>query len=319
MQLTRCTNGHYYDKHKYNTCPMCNEVVSPRRLRIQRCENGHFFDKNKYESCTHCENAEIEEDKTLYQWDNQIMDKSQIIKFCVSYGDFPIKCIDFYGIGLKKYNRINPRDGGRDVPEDFFYERIFGLYDEKIDEIKKFLTSIDFENWETGDYIISNIKDKPPGFCVNESFSCEFASGTKFYCAYPPREEFNKLIDFLEGIKEFRCIGGDGINFETPIYWGSVKPKGILSKLSSKKRAKKITVKEEVFIGDIVRLKGSGQIVEIVKKNFEIKFNGHLETIEFGGKLINSDNRNIVLFSKSSIEKKYSSDTVRLFKENKLK
>ena len=310
MQLTRCTNGHYYDKHKYNTCPMCNEVVSPRRLRIERCENGHFFDKNKYESCPHCENAEIEEDKTLYQWDNQIMDKSQIIKFCISYGDFPIKHIDFDGIGLKKYNRINPRDGGRDVPEDFFYERIFGLYDEKIDEIKKFLTSIDFENWETGDYIISNIKDKPPGFCVNESFSCEFASGTKFYCAYPPREEFNKLIDFLEGIKEFRCIGGDGINFETPIYWELVKSKVI---------SEKITIKEDVSIGDIVKLKSTGQIVEIVKKNFTVKFNGHLETVEFGGKLINSDDEGVLLFSKAGIEKKYSSDTVQLFKRNKLK
>lgn len=311
MQLTRCTNGHYYDKHKYNTCPMCNEVVSPRRLRIERCENGHFFDKNKYESCPHCENAEIEEDKTLYQWDNQLMDKSQIIKFCISYGDFPIKCIDFYGIGLKKYNRINgSRDGWMNFPDEFFDEKIFGLYDEKIDEIKKFITSIDIENWETDDYIISNIKDNPPGFCVNDSFSCEFANGTKFYCAYPPREEFNKLIDFLEEIKNFRYIGGSGINFETPIYWELVKSKVI---------SEKITIKEDVSIGDIVKLKSTGQIVEIVKKNFTVKFNGHLETVEFGGKLINSDDEGVLLFSKAGIEKKYSSDTVQLFKRNKLK
>lgn len=311
MLLTRCSNGHYYDKHKYKTCPMCNEVVSSRRLRIERCENGHFFDKNKYDNCPHCENAEVEEDKTLYRWDNQIMDKSQITKFSIGYGDLPIKHIDFDGIGLKKYNRINgSRDGWMNFPDEFFDEKIFGLYDEKIDEIKKFITSIDIENWETDDYIISNIKDNPPGFCVNDSFSCEFTNGTKFYCAYPPREEFDKLIDFLEGIREFRCICGSGINFETPIYWESVKSKVI---------SEKITIKEDVFIGDIVRLKSTGQIVEIVKKNFEIKFNGHLETIEFGGKLINSDNGNIVLFSKSSIEKKYSSDTVRLFKENKLK
>ena len=311
MQLTRCPKGHYYDKHKYINCPMCNEVVSSRRLRIERCENGHFYDKNKYESCPHCISMETDEDKTFYWWDNQLMDKSQITKFSITYGDLPIKHIDFNGIGLKKYNRINgSRDGWMNFPDEFFDEKIFGLYDEKIDEIKKFITSIDIENWETDDYIISNIKDNPPGFCVNDSFSCEFANGTKFYCAYPPREEFNKLIDFLEGIKEFRCIGGSGINFETPIYWESVKSKVI---------SEKITIKEDVFIGDIVRLKSTGQIVEIVKKNFTVKFNGHFETVEFGGKLINSDDEGILLFSRAGIEKKYSSDTVRLFKENKLK
>lgn len=311
MQLTRCPKGHYYDKHKYINCPMCNEVVSSRRLRIERCENGHFYDKNKYESCPHCISMETGEDKTFYWWDNQLMDKSQITKFSITYGDLPIKHIDFNGIGLKKYNRINgSRDGWMNFPDEFFDEKIFGLYDEKIDEIKKFITSIDIENWETDDYIISNIKDNPPGFCVNDSFSCEFANGTKFYCAYPPREEFNKLIDFLEGIKEFRCIGGSGINFETPIYWESVKSKVI---------SEKITIKEDVFIGDIVRLKSTGQIVEIVKKNFIVKFNGHFETVEFGGKLINSDDEGILLFSRAGIEKKYSSDTVRLFKENKLK
>lgn len=311
MQLTRCPKGHYYDKHKYINCPMCNEVVFSRRLRIERCENGHFYDKNKYESCPHCISMETDEDKTFYWWDNQLMDKSQITKFSITYGDLPIKHIDFNGIGLKKYNRINgSRDGWMNFPDEFFDEKIFGLYDEKIDEIKKFITSIDIENWETDDYIISNIKDNPPGFCVNDSFSCEFANGTKFYCAYPPREEFNKLIDFLEGIKEFKCIGGDGINFETPIYWESVKSKVI---------SEKITIKEDVFIGDIVRLKSTGQIVEIVKKNFTVKFNGHFETVEFGGKLINSDDEGILLFSRAGIEKKYSSDTVRLFKENKLK
>lgn len=209
MLLTRCPNGHYYDKQKYNICPNCNgDVIStpprtPNGSHLEKCENGYYYDKNKHESCPHCKSIKIDENKIYYQWINQLMDKSQITKFSITYGDLPIIHIDFDGDKLIKYNRINgSRDGWMNFPEDFFDKKSVELTDQQICSIKNLIISIDFVNWATDDYIISNIIEMPPGFCVRDSFSCEFANGEEFYCAYPPREDFNKLIEFLKNYAE---------------------------------------------------------------------------------------------------------------------
>ncbi|MGN0569874.1 MAG: hypothetical protein ACI4N4_05145 [Candidatus Fimenecus sp.] len=99
-----------------------------------------------------------------------------------------------------------------------------------------------------------------------------------------------------------------GVNFQTPLYWES---------LNSEEMAKKyrVTVKEDIEIGDIVKLKGTGQIVEIVKKNW--KFNENWEPAEFGGKLIKADDEGLLLFSKGSIKKKYNGIAKKLLKLRK--
>lgn len=99
-----------------------------------------------------------------------------------------------------------------------------------------------------------------------------------------------------------------GVNFQTPLYWES---------LNSEEMAKKyrVTVEEDIDIGDIVKLKGTGQIVEIVKKNWN--FNDNWEPAEFCGKLINADDESFLLFSKRSIMKKYNSIAKKLLKLRK--
>lgn len=99
-----------------------------------------------------------------------------------------------------------------------------------------------------------------------------------------------------------------GVNFQTPLYWES---------LNSEEMAKKyrVTVKEDIEIGDIVKLKGTGQIVEIVKKNW--KFNENWKPAEFGGKLIKADDEGLLLFSKGSIKKKYNGIAKKLLKLRK--
>ena len=45
---------------------------------------------------------------------------------------------------------------------------------------------------------IFNIENKACGFCVTKSFSCVFGDNTTFYCATPPQNQFEKLIEYFK-------------------------------------------------------------------------------------------------------------------------
>lgn len=168
-------------------------------MLLTKCSNGHYYDKNNYDSCPHCEAKKTEAKEICYVWDSKLMKISQISKFNVRYGDLPIVHVDFNGDELIIYNRINgSRDGWMSFPEGFFDEKKVKLTNQDINNIKDYFNLLNFSSWKTQEYIIKNIVNRPAGFFINESFSCEFFNGVKFYCAYPPKEDFNKLIKFLK-------------------------------------------------------------------------------------------------------------------------
>lgn len=63
----------------------------------------------------------------------------------------------------------------------------------------------------------------------------------------------------------------------------------------------KITVDEELLVGDIVELKVTHNIVEIAKKNWRI--NESLGYAEYAGKNINSSSENLLLFAQEDVER----------------
>lgn len=63
----------------------------------------------------------------------------------------------------------------------------------------------------------------------------------------------------------------------------------------------KITVDEELLVGDIVELKVSNNIVQIEKKNWKI--NESLGYTEYAGKNINSSSENLLLFAQEDVER----------------
>lgn len=94
--------------------------------------------------------------------------------------------------------------------------------------------------------------------------------------------------------------------FENELYGWSIEKmgKGLhCNSVNSKEMSEiyKITVDEELLIGDIVELKVSHNIVEIKEKNFKI--NESLGCVEYAGQDINSSSEELLLFSQGSVER----------------
>ncbi len=158
-------------------------------------------------SKTNVKTNEPEVDRKGYVWDSSCMNFSEIASFHIEWGDLPIINISYDGDNLTLYNRINgSRDGGIQYPDGFFDEKKIELNDEQKIKIQEFLSAFDFTDWKTDDRTISMLKFPPPGFCITKAFSCKFENSIDFYCANPPEEQYDILVDFFKSFfKEEDC------------------------------------------------------------------------------------------------------------------
>lgn len=126
-------------------------------------------------------------DLSRYVWGDKKV--KEIRKVSVSWGDLPIYTISVEENSIRLYRTINgSRDGWMKFPDGYFDKKYKPLDEEEKRRLFLFLESFDFSTWKTSETTISNIEHHACGFCVNESFHCDFEDGTTFYCATPPHK-----------------------------------------------------------------------------------------------------------------------------------
>ena len=84
---------------------------------------------------------------------------------------------------------------------------------------------------------------------------------------------------------------------------------GDIKEFFEKQREELLTIIEPLKLGDVVKIKGTGQIVMVAAIDF--KFNEVVKS-QYAGTLFNSENENLILFNQEDIEKVYDSSLVEL-------
>lgn len=172
-------------------------------MNLTKCSNGHFYDTDRFKDCPHCK-GEHESfsniDLSNYVWNSAVMQIPNLMGFVVSFGDLPIVHIEFKRDQqtLTAYNRINgSRDGWMTFPEGFFDHRVVDLTDVQTTSILNFLQTIHFGGWKTEKSILQNYVSGAAGFCIRNSFFCVFNNLATFSCLEPSTKDFYSLVDFL--------------------------------------------------------------------------------------------------------------------------
>lgn len=107
------------------------------------------------------------------------MDFKNMTKLSVTFGDYPIHNVTFEKATVKYKNTINgSRDGGKRYPDGFFDEHSITLDSEQIKELFICLSELDVESWKTDTTIFDNMR--AVGFCIKDTFKCEFEGGRSF-------------------------------------------------------------------------------------------------------------------------------------------
>ena len=77
MNLTKCENGHYYDRDRFPVCPHCGMApeqpfpdpdgpeTEPHAMQIRKCPAGHFYNAGRYASCPLCKTEQPPKPKEL--------------------------------------------------------------------------------------------------------------------------------------------------------------------------------------------------------------------------------------------------------------
>ncbi len=166
-------------------------------MRITKCDRGHFYDGEKFAKCPIC-SAALHSDNEFFCWKQEDMNVNEITKFVISFGNCPIKHIEYENGVLTFYNRINgSRDGWMTFPEGFFDKKTKQLSTAEINIIFSILQSIDFSEWKTNPDILDKLGCH--GFCLYETFKCCFKNG-KTFISYNPGESFKILIETLKNV-----------------------------------------------------------------------------------------------------------------------
>lgn len=197
MNVVKCTNGHFFDKDKNKSCPIC--------IKSDAIDSKSLEDLENNSSGSH--SAQIREiDYSKYIWDQAKMSSDDIIGFSISFGDRPIITMTLSDGHLLISNSINgSRDGWMNFPDNYFRKKNVKLTENQQNDVYSFLKEIDFTKWQTDNLHIRNYEERAEGFCANERFSCEFKNGLQFKCLFPKEKSFNDLRDLLESFvdKEF--------------------------------------------------------------------------------------------------------------------
>ena len=167
-------------------CKKCGKEKHTTTLFPQQEDNMHVETGSKQEH-----------EFSRYSWGTHKV--SEIKKMVISWGDLPIYHIQLEGNLLKLYRKINgSRDGWMSFPEGYFDEVKKEITNQERQALFQYLETIDFALWKTEERTIQNIEQGACGFCVSESFGCDFDNGTSFYCANPPHPYFNELVKYFK-------------------------------------------------------------------------------------------------------------------------
>lgn len=84
---------------------------------------------------------------------------------------------------------------------------------------------------------------------------------------------------------------------------------GDVKEYFTKQREEMLTINKFLKLGDVVKIKGTGQIVMVAAIDFKIN---EVVKSQYAGTLFNSENENLILFNQEDIEKIYDSSIVEL-------
>ena len=151
--------------------------------------------------------------QSIYIWPDGY-GAGDIAEFSISSGDLPIREYHVRNGEITGRNRVNgSRDGGQYFPPGFFNGKTVPLTENLASDIRGTLAGIDFCTWVTDISVFEQFRSE--GFCVTESFSCDFRDGKKFrYIGQRGKtpDEFEELFRLLES----KCAVPSWVSGESP-------------------------------------------------------------------------------------------------------
>ena len=178
----QCKSG----KHYYVSASNYDSVV------CKKC--GHTIELDEYISNLNKGSL----NKTLYKWNKDTMDISDIARFSLSFGKCPVVNIRFEDNILICFNRIHSRDGWEKFPSDFFDKKVIELSPKEINKIYRYLDVIKFELWENEANVLKNHIMGSCGFSAEKTFRCEFDDNRVFLCFNPKGINYWMLVRYLK-------------------------------------------------------------------------------------------------------------------------
>ena len=142
-------------------------------------------------------------DNWTYRWKPDEMDVSNVVRLQVSFGDYPIRYIDYDRVtgSIRCENKINgSRDGGLRHPPGLFEPRVFQITDAQKEKLFAVLKAVDFSRWKTDAHIIENMRVGACGFFIDNSIRLLFGNGRSFVCYSCDSEDFYRITVVLEEI-----------------------------------------------------------------------------------------------------------------------
>lgn len=139
-------------------------------------------------------------DNCSYKWHSDEMDTSKVVKIQVSFGDYPIRNIEYDSEkgSIRYKNTINgSRDGGLRHPNGFFEPHISQPSDAQGKKLLDTLKTVDFTNWGTDISTIKNMRVGSCGFCIHSSIRMLFENGRSFIAYCCAGDDFNKITATL--------------------------------------------------------------------------------------------------------------------------
>lgn len=149
-------------------------------------------------------------DGCSFVWQHDCMDTSKIVKFSLSFGDYPIRNVLYERNKITYKNSINgSRDGWMTHPRGFFNRHSIRLIKDQREALQRTLSAAHIDSWKTDPHIFNNIG--ACGFCLSTTFECVFENGRSFICYSPYRfDGFNMLTSLLSEICGFSSIADNG-------------------------------------------------------------------------------------------------------------
>lgn len=132
-----------------------------------------------------------------------LFSKKVIVKFHMSYRDFPVINYDYNGRTICTYNRINPRDGGIPFENGFFEKNETILKEQQIESINSILQKIDLKQWRNEGCVQSTALHIPAGYIRGCYFNCTLSDGKNE--SYEFRNDIPKTFKELSALLESIC------------------------------------------------------------------------------------------------------------------
>ena len=161
-------------------------------------------------------------DNYTYKWKPEEMDTSKVVKIQVTFGDYPIRNIEYDSEKrrIRYRNTINgSRDGGLRHPDGFFEPHEFQITPAQKEQLFDTLKEVNFCNWETDASTIKNMNVGACGFCIHNSIRLLFENGRSFICYNCGGNDFNKITATLMKICNIKAKDNRVEEIKADVYY----------------------------------------------------------------------------------------------------